>query len=48
MDIMEVDDLSQLVQSHSYNGRWVIPVCIPSEDGIDVQTVGNIVLHNYF
>jgi len=48
MDMMEVDDLSQLVQSHSYNGRWVIPVCIPSEDGLDVQTVGNIVLHNYF
>ena len=47
MNIMEVDDLSQLVQSHSYSGRWVIPVCVPSENGIDVQTVGNIVLHNY-
>uniref|UniRef100_A0A6C0CZA4 Uncharacterized protein n=1 Tax=viral metagenome TaxID=1070528 RepID=A0A6C0CZA4_9ZZZZ len=47
MNIMEVDDLSQLVQNHSYNGRWVIPVCVPSENGIDVQTIGNIVLHNY-
>lgn len=46
IDTIEVDDLSQLIQNRN-DGNTVISLCMPSADGSQILSIGNVILQQY-